>query len=151
MVEIGPGIFNSAPVLVKNKIPIILDTNEKVDDSYIFSCIPQKKSTNQYSSCDYIFPGELKHLGNPNPRSILATKGNKTYFICIEGRKEKEYKGATVEQMQEFLTNYLKVDDAINLDGGASVSLMWNINGQVYSPLDYFTRKTLSNVISFNF
>ena len=121
---------------------------KKENNVYSYSC--SEDINEDYVNCDEITPGHLNHLANPNPRSIIATKGNKTYFICIEGRTKK-YKGATFEQMVDFLVNHLQVDDAINLDGGASISLMWNINGQVYSPLLYPYRKTLSNVISFNY
>lgn len=85
-------------------------------------------------------------MGNPNPRTILATSGNLTYFIVIEGRTE-QYEGATIEQMYDLLS-YLRVDNAINLDGGASSSLMWKFNNKVYSPLPTIARKTISSVIS---
>jgi len=142
--------FTSGPPLVINGNPFSIDLFTKDHNgTYIFTC-KNNSNEDEYQDCNEISPGELYHIGNPNPRSILANKGNKTYFICIEGRTKK-YKGATFEQMVDFLVNYLQVDDAINLDGGASVSLMWNINGQVYSPLNYLHRKTLSNVISFNY
>ncbi len=101
-----------------------------------------------YSSCKFIRPGELTHLGNSNPRTILATKGDITYFIVIVGRAN-EYTGASVEQMQDFLVNYLHVDSAINLDGGASSLMMWNIGGKVYSPLNVIHRKVVSNVVGY--
>jgi exopolysaccharide biosynthesis protein len=142
--------FISGPPLVVNGNPFIIDLFAKHHNgTYIFTC-KKNSEEDEYKDCDEISPGELYHIGNPNPRSIIANKGNKTYFICIEGRTKK-YKGATFEQMTDFLVNYLQVNDAINLDGGASISLMWNINGQVYSPLNYLHRKTLSNVISFNY
>ena len=141
--------FNSAPLLVKNGIPNNLDMFKKRGNIYLYSCIDDIDDE-EYRSCSHITPGQLCHLANPNPRSIIATKGDKTYFICIEGRI-KNFGGATYEQMVDFLMNYLQVDNAINLDGGSSISLMWNINGQVYSPIKYPHRKTLSNIISFNY
>lgn len=99
-------------------------------------------------NCKHIEEGELYHIGNPNPRTLLAMKGDHTYFIVIEGRT-KEYTGATFEQMQDFVVNYLHADDSINLDGGASCMMMWNIGGTVYSPMKTINRKTIGNVVGF--
>ena len=148
IVEETPNTFICGPLLVKDGKAFKIDMFKKENNVYSYSC--SEDINEDYVNCDEITPGKLNHLANANPRSIIATKGNKTYFICIRGRSSK-YPGATFEQMVDFLVNHLQVDNAINLDGGASISLMWNINGQVYSPLLYPYRKTLSNVISFNY
>lgn len=155
--------FLAAPVIVSDTSPFPLDLSRTTYGEYMFTCSDDaSKFTDQYSNvsddkdangvrmhnCKLISEGELYHIGNPNPRTVLATKGDTTYFIVIEGRTE-EYKGATYDQMQDFLINYLKVDWGINLDGGASSMMMWNIGGIVYTPLKVTNRKTIGNCLGF--
>ena len=48
--------------------------------------------------------------------------------------------------MNDFLVNYLQVDTAINLDGGASSVIMWTDMDNIYTPIDTYSRKTIGNV-----
>lgn len=119
------------------------------NEKYKYSCTNKKEDDINYdknfTKCDNIEPGELYHIGNPNPRTILATKDNLTYFIVIEGRS-LQYRGASIEQMYEFLSS-LKIDNAINLDGGDSSGMIWKSNGIIYSPHKKIAPKTVGSVI----
>ena len=110
--KLSDNIYMTAPLLVLNGINKF--TNDKVKekhhDIYKYGCYDNPElppdSSRSYHNCNFIYPGQLYHLGNANPRTIMAFKDNITYFIVIEGRTQK-YKGATIEQMQDFLINYL--------------------------------------------
>lgn len=148
----------TGPVLVYDKeLPKIYTDIDNIfskykGKEYMFTCTNKEEGMTsnmgiEYHKCSDIRPGELYHIGNPNPRTVIAIKGDTTYFIVIEGRTE-EYKGASVEQMYDFLYRYLKVDRAINLDGGASSCMMWSKDGRMYSPLNIYSKKTIGNLIS---
>lgn len=157
---LADNVYMSAPLLVNNG-KIVMTENKmltKKYGNYKYACKSDPNNNlddvnlgftmnedEEYLYCDYIEPGVLLHLSNANPRSIIATKGNITYFIVISGRT-KNYKGATIEQMNDFLVNYLHVDTAINLDGGASSVIMWSNFNNVYTPINTYSRKTIGNV-----
>ena len=56
-----------------------------------------------------------------NPRSVLALKKNKVYLIAVDGRNNKAA-GMSIDELTELM-HWLKVDDAVNLDGGGSTTL----------------------------
>ena len=166
-VDPNTNTFLAGPIIVIDGKPFPLDIRDTFKDKapfeiYKYSCSDDSADFEKYSAyartpdihgvrffnCKQIEPGNLYHIGNPNPRTCLATKGDKTYFIVIEGRT-KEYEGASYEQMQDFLVNYLQATWSINLDGGASSMMMWNIGGTVYCPMKVTNRKTVGNVVSF--
>lgn len=151
--------FLSNPLLVIDKDPIDIDleakgtnpryfSEENLSRLYLYTCDSNAKPGTNIRNCNYIKPGELYHLGNANPRTILAIKDDIVYFIIIIGRTE-EFKGASIDQIQDFLINYLHVDNAINLDGGSSSLMMWKKNGQIFTPMDVVERKVISNVIGY--
>ncbi len=127
--------FLANPVLVYDKNSVFIDVEKAMRQD-------------ELTRYDGWKTGGLYNLGVSEPRTILATKGDVTYFIVIV-RSEDERTGASVDQMQDFLVNYLHVDYAINLDGGDSSLMMWNIGGKVYTPLDVVHRKVVSNVIGY--
>ncbi len=71
------------------------------------------------------------HGGGPerHPRSVLAWSGTKHWFVAFDGRQPGYSVGANVAEMTEFLIDTLQVDNAINLDGGGSTSLV--VEGEV--------------------
>jgi exopolysaccharide biosynthesis protein len=75
-----------------------------------------------------------------NPRSVVALKKNKLYFITVDGRNEKAA-GMSIDELSA-LAHWLKLYDAINLDGGGSTTL-WVRNypygGVVNHPSDNHT------------
>lgn len=72
------------------------------------------------------------------PRSVLAQrKDGIVLFIVIDGRQPGYSLGASMEEMIEILTRY-KAHNAVNLDGGASSSLVENGN-TVSKPCGYST------------
>jgi len=137
--------FITGPLLYFNgkKTDIDLRIFEKNNFIYKYSCSNVNKSS--FVSCNNIQPGELYHLANPNPRTIIATSQLYTYFIIIEGRTDK-FKGATIEQLYDLLST-LNIENAICLDGGASVSMLFRYNNNIYSALKYKYRKSIANVI----
>lgn len=81
-------------------------------------------------SVDEIRPGELKHGGNPNPRTILGTSqdGNTIYFIRIEGRDDRG-PGMDFVEMGRLCRNF-GIYNALNLDGGGSSRMCWKEPGE---------------------
>ena len=71
------------------------------------------------------------HGGGPerHPRTVLAWSGTRHWFVTFDGRQPGYSVGASVAEMQDFLINSLHVDNAINLDGGGSTTMV--INGNV--------------------
>ncbi len=56
-----------------------------------------------------------------NPRSVLAIQKDKLFLIAVDGRNDKAA-GMSINEL-ELLMHWLKMDDAINLDGGGSTTL----------------------------
>lgn len=61
-----------------------------------------------------------------HPRSAVATRRNKAYLITVDGRSENAA-GMSLTELRSVLT-WLKLEDAVNLDGGGSTAL-W-VRGQ---------------------
>jgi hypothetical protein len=82
------------------------------------------------SNANNIMPGELKHGGNPNPRTILGIdRDNNVFMIKIEGRDDRGT-GMDFVQMGK-LCELLGLYYAINLDGGASSRMCWKEPGKM--------------------
>jgi hypothetical protein len=66
------------------------------------------------------------HGGGPerHPRTVLAWSGTKHWFVTFDGRQPGYSVGANVAEMTEFLIDTLQVDNAINLDGGGSTTMV---------------------------
>ncbi len=56
-----------------------------------------------------------------NPRSVLALKKKRLYLIAVDGRNNKAA-GMSIDELT-LLMHWLKMDDAVNLDGGGSTTL----------------------------
>lgn len=71
------------------------------------------------------------HGGGPerHPRTVLAWSGTRHWLITFDGRQPGYSVGVSVAEMQDFLINALHVDNAINLDGGGSTTMV--IDGTV--------------------
>ncbi|GJM24081.1 MAG: hypothetical protein DHS20C16_04960 [Phycisphaerae bacterium] len=66
------------------------------------------------------------HGGGPerHPRTVLAWSGTKHWFVTFDGRQPGYSIGANVGEMTEFLIDTLQVENAINLDGGGSTTMV---------------------------
>jgi hypothetical protein len=71
------------------------------------------------------------HGGGPerHPRTVLAWSGTRHWFVTFDGRQPGYSVGASVEEMQDFLIDTLQVENAINLDGGGSTTMV--VDGSV--------------------
>ena len=72
-----------------------------------------------------------------HPRSAMATKKNKIYFITVDGRSPQAA-GMSLTELSSVL-KWMKFTSAINLDGGGSTTLWINSmpeNGVVNYPSD---------------
>jgi Phosphodiester glycosidase len=70
-----------------------------------------------------------------HPRTVVAWSGTRHWFITIDGRQPRYSIGASMGDMADFLVNMLHVENAINLDGGGSSSMV--VDGLVVnSPSD---------------
>ncbi|HRX86043.1 MAG TPA: phosphodiester glycosidase family protein [Phycisphaerae bacterium] len=70
-------------------------------------------------------PGEaVRH-----PRTVIAWSGTKHWFVTFDGRQAGYAVGATTAEQADFLINALGVENAINLDGGGSTTMV--IDGTV--------------------
>lgn len=56
-----------------------------------------------------------------NPRSVLGIRKKKLYLVAVDGRNDRAA-GMTIDELT-MLMHWLKMDDAINLDGGGSTTL----------------------------
>lgn len=56
-----------------------------------------------------------------NPRSALGINGHTLYLVAIDGRNEKAA-GMSIDELEKTL-HWLKIPNAINLDGGGSTTL----------------------------
>lgn len=119
-------LLSVAPMLYSTRTNVrVTDTMNKAAKEHpnIFDCDPTvdpigKMTMDGNYSCKTISPGELSHGNQPNPRSCLMVKGNDLIFLTCEGRNERGY-GLTFADLQS-IAEHLKVDEAINLDGGRS-------------------------------
>lgn len=139
----------SGPVLIDKSKNFIfrgdIIENTEIDGLHIFKCIhknsdlsinsPGQEYINDkgervyteknFYNCNAINPGELSHIGNLNPRSILAYNKteNKLYFVVVEGRTS-DSNGATIPTCAELIYRLdSDIDVAINLDGGCSSNI----------------------------
>lgn len=86
------------------------------------------------------------HGGGPDrhPRTVIAWSGTKHWFVTFDGRQPGYSVGANVAEMTEFLIDTLHVDNAINLDGGGSTTMV--VEGEVVNcPSDGATTPCTGN------
>lgn len=67
-----------------------------------------------------VWPSKTHFFGR-NPRSVLALRKNKLYLIAVDGRNNKAA-GMSIDELG-LVMHWLRMDDAINLDGGGSTTL----------------------------
>lgn len=150
------------PRLVKDgEIIFTEDIFDERDDNgtYIWQC---RKATNNENirdeifednipNCNYIKPGELSHSSNPNPRTALGIKHDRSVVMFyIEGR-DKRGSGVDMVQLAQICSIYGCVD-AINFDGGISSRIVWKKPGE--SVLNQFNPELdfmypVGNILSF--
>ena len=66
------------------------------------------------------------HAPVRHPRTALAWSGTKHWFVTCDGRQTGYSVGMTYAEMADFLINALGADQAINLDGGGSTTVVVN-------------------------
>lgn len=91
-------------------------------------CVSTEKIPGTVMNCDQISPGELSHISNPNPRTMLLTRKNddgkgSLALVYFEGRDSRGM-GVNAEEMASFASSIGAID-AINLDGGRSSAISW--------------------------
>ncbi|GIP37076.1 hypothetical protein J31TS4_03560 [Paenibacillus sp. J31TS4] len=59
----------------------------------------------------------------PNPRTFLATKNGQLYVVTFDGRQPGYADGVTLREGAEYLQS-LGMEEAINMDGGGSTTLL---------------------------
>ncbi len=81
-----------------------------------------------------------------NPRTMLAWNETNFYLVVVDGRQPGYSVGMTFSQMADFLINVLQADEAINLDGGGSSTMV--VNGVVRnSPSDATGERRVANSV----
>ena len=73
----------------------------------------------QHDRWDY----QREFLG-PQPRSAVAFNGERLFFVAVDGRGAGGSPGMTLGELAEFLRDELGAVEALNLDGGASSTLL---------------------------
>lgn len=64
---------------------------------------------------------EKKGFFARNPRSLVGTRKKKVFLITVDGRNNKAA-GMSIDELT-LLAHWLRLDDAVNLDGGGSTTL----------------------------
>ncbi len=59
-----------------------------------------------------------------HPRTAIAWSGTQHWYVTWDGRQAGYSVGASFVEMQDFLVDVLHVDNAINLDGGGSTTMV---------------------------
>lgn len=81
-----------------------------------------------------------------HPRTVLAWNGTKHWFVTFDGRQAGYSIGADFEDMADFLIGTLGADQAINLDGGGSTTMV--INGSIVNqPSDSGGERSVGNAL----
>ena len=143
-------VITAGPVLIYDGKPLI--TDELLKNNSILQCrLPDPKLdadkrskvfSDGINNCNYISQGELKHVSNQNPRSVLflgidiKTKVEYVCFFVIEGR-EKRGVGMDLSQLTQFIMSFgenenMIIKHAINLDGGSSSGITCLYGNSIY-------------------
>ena len=64
------------------------------------------------------------HAPVRHPRTAVAWSGTRTWFVTCDGRQEGYSVGMTYAELADFLVNALHADQAVNLDGGGSTTMV---------------------------
>jgi hypothetical protein len=159
-------VVTIGPVLLwDNEIVMTEQILDEIDNGIAkFHCTPPPQNENanakyfksttgiEVPNCNTIFPGELSHASNPNPRSAIAMndKTGMVYFVYVEGRNQR---GAGMHLLElAHLCKNIGATHAINLDGGGSSQLVWRSPGETIigqTNPDHNFEYPVGNIISF--
>lgn len=103
--DISGSLLEAGPLLVKEGVSLL----EGVSDPEGFSAEAAK------------FDGDI--IVGRHPRAAIATNEEFIVLVAAEGRKSAEA-GLSLLEMAEYLKN-IGMNDALNLDGGSAVSLIY--------------------------
>lgn len=141
----------SGPILIEKHTNVFPESKiyeKNIDGTYKYLCSPPTQTYDNIKSCDRIYPGELTHGSNPNPRSALGIKDGRLYFISALGRSV-ETEGVDFVLFAQILENY-HFETVLNLDGGRSSLITAKINNQIYiSNEDHMDSYPVGNILSF--
>lgn len=120
---------------------------------------PDSVATGDLAHCDVMVCGPLmlqngrevplhsqSHVMENHPRSGIALKGNHAYFIVVDGRAPSRAVGVSIPQFAH-LVRILKMDSALNLDGGGSSTLWVPQEGILNTPSSQGQERSVSNSI----
>lgn len=137
-----PQYISCGPVIIKDGQRIINEQTIMAKDNegaYLFQCHTAKDvyivsdGEGKIKNCNTITPGDLLHIGNPNPRTILAYHKNSPrdpHFFYFEGRDQR---GPGIDLvLASYYLHSKGYDHAINLDGGLSSQMIWKNDHQGY-------------------
>ncbi len=82
--------------------------------------------------CECAIPQDYKYNPNkPEPRCAIGQTGPLSYVLVVaEGRDESNSAGATMAQLAEFMCYEMGCEQAYNLDGGNSATMV--VGGKLY-------------------
>jgi len=63
--------------------------------------------------------GDTRH-----PRTVIAWSGRRHWFLAFDGRQPGYSVGASVREIADFVIRGIQADNAINLDGGGSTTMV---------------------------
>lgn len=95
----------------------------------------------QYDRWDY----HREFLG-PQPRSALAFNEEHFFLVAVDGRGAGGSPGMTLEDLALFLRDRLGAVEALNLDGGASSTLLAN-GSRVNNPAGFGIERPVANAL----
>jgi len=137
VITVGPMlVYQSNIVMTDDMLQNVSDIN----GHFLFkSRLPQNQQeavldtfADNVHNATRIYPGELYHAANPNPRSALVIRENgDVVMVKVEGRDRRGV-GMDLAQLAQFCRNYLTARFAINLDGGGSSQITWKMFNQNY-------------------
>jgi hypothetical protein len=129
------GIITAGPLIIENNKSLITENfliNHRELQCRLYNILDPDSNAKIFNdgipNCNKTEPGQLKHLSNQNPRSVLVTgtyeSQNIVAFLYIEGRNQRG-SGMDIVQISDYLLNIpgLYITSAINLDGGYSSSI----------------------------
>lgn len=89
---------------------------------------------------------EQDHVLAKHPRSGIALRGRKAFFIVVDGRAPERAAGVTIAEFAHFL-RILGMESALNLDGGGSSTLWTPASGIFNTPSSQGIERAVSNAI----
>lgn len=125
----GIGLFDDDNIITKDKDGSFLFLSKGMTSNKVSTLETINGITGQLHNSNDILPGELKHGGNPNPRSMLGIDAQgHIHMIRIEGR-DRRGTGMDFVQMSQLCV-VLGLQFSLCLDGGGSSRMAWKKAGQ---------------------